>query len=499
MISEVVVEYGEYRGYDAVGLAALVAGGEVSAGELLEVAIGRAEQVGDRLNAIVRPMHEIARERAAGPLSGPFAGVPFLVKDLIQDYAGLPTGSGCRALQHTPAAAHSESVRRWLDAGLVVFGKTNTPEFGSKGVTEPEATGPARNPWDTGRTPGGSSGGSAAAVAAGVVPVAGANDGGGSIRIPAACCGLFGLKPGRGLVPAGPAAAEHLHGAATDGVVSRSVRDSAAMLDVLAGAPDPAGPYLPHRSAEPYAELARRAPGPLRIGFTTRSPLGTEVHPQALAAVADAAALLEDLGHRVEEADTGIDERGLALDFLAMWATETAATVDEVKRLTGAGDAGFELDTHVLAAAGRRMRAPAYYAAHQRWNLYNRQLAEFHAGYDLLLTPTLARPPVRVGELDTPPAVRALAGLLLPLGLLGLLSRTKAYESAVITNLAPVPFTQLANITGRPAASVPLYRTPDGLPLGVQFVAPLGGEGTLLALAAQLESARPWAHLEPAL
>ncbi|MEU5389327.1 amidase family protein, partial [Kitasatospora cineracea] len=224
---------------------------------------------------------------------------------------------------------------------------------------------------------------------------------------------------------------------------------------------------------------------------------GTEVHPQAVAAVADAAALLEELGHHVEEADTGIDERGLAMDFLAMWATETAATVDEVKRLTGSGNAGFELDTHVLAAAGRRLRAPAYYAAHQRWNRYNRQLAAFHTRHDLLLTPTLAQPPVRIGELDTPPAVRALARLLLPLGLLGLLSRTKAYEDAVIANLAPVPFTQLANITGRPAASVPLHRTPDGLPLGVQFVAPLGGEGTLLALAAQLESARPWAHLEP--
>ncbi|MBP3081006.1 amidase [Streptomyces sp. 604F] len=492
------MEYAEYRAHDAVGLAALVAGGEVSAAELLEVAVARAEAVDGKLNAIVRPMYDLARDRTRTPLTGPFAGVPFLIKDLSQDYAGLPTGSGSRSLAHLSAERHSAVVERWLEAGLVIFGKTNTPEFGAKGITEPEVNGPTRNPWDLSRTPGGSSGGSAAAVAAGVVPMAGANDGGGSIRIPAACCGLFGLKPGRGLVPAGPATAEDLHGAATNGAVSRTVRDSAALLDVLTARPDPGGPYLAARPELPYAELARR-PRPLRIGFTTRSPMGTEVDPHAVAAVDETVGLLARLGHQVEPAEPDIDHRQLALDFLAMWTTQLAQTVDEIRRTTGAGPGDFELDTHLLAAAGRSLPAPRYFAAHQRWNTYSRQLAAFHDRYDLLLTPTLARPPVRIGELDTPAPVRTLARGLMKAGLLGTLAGTKAWERAVIANLAATPYTQLANITGRPATSVPTYRTPEGLPLGTQFVGPLGGEGTLLALAAQIEAEQPWAHREPAL
>ncbi|MFK4212972.1 amidase [Streptomyces sp. NPDC030920] len=493
-----MMHYAEYRAQDAVGLAESVARGEVSPDELLDVAIARAEAVDGALNAIVRPMHELARERAKKPLTGPFAGVPFLIKDLSQDYAGLPTGSGSRSLRHRPAERHSEVVDRWLDSGLVIFGKTNTPEFGAKGITEPEANGPTRNPWDLTRTPGGSSGGAAAAVAAGIVPVAGASDGGGSIRIPAACCGLFGLKPGRGLVPAGPSVAEHLHGAATEGVISRSVRDSAAMLDVLTSRPDAAGPYLHARPELPYTELARRS-RTLRIGFSTRSPIDTEVDPQAVAAVEDAAVLLRHLGHDVEPAEPEIDQRQLALDFLAMWTTQLAHTVDGIRRSTGAGPEDFELDTHLLAAAGRKLKAPAYYAAHDRWNTYSRQLASFHSRYDLLLTPTLARPAVRIGELDTPRPVRAVARTLMRVGLLGALAGTRAWESAVIANLAATPYTQLANITGRPAMSVPTYRTSEGLPLGVQFVGPLGGEGTLLALAARIEAERPWAHLEPSL
>ncbi|MQY02808.1 amidase [Actinomadura macrotermitis] len=493
------MEYHEYRRFDAVGLAGLVARGEVSPAELLEAAIARAERVNGRLNAIVRPMYDIARERAAGPLPGPLAGVPFLIKDLMQDYAGLPTGSGSRSLREHAAPAHSAVVRRWLDAGLVVFGKTNTPEFGTKAVTEPAVSGPTRNPWDPRHTPGGSSGGSAAAVAAGIVPVAGANDGGGSIRIPAACCGLFGLKPGRGLVPCGPNFAEYFHGAATDGVVSRTVRDTAAMLDVLTAVPDKGGPYLPARPAESYLDLAGRAPGRLRIGFTTRSPIDTKVHPEAVAAVEHAAGLLGKLGHDVEAAEPDIDGRLLAGDFLAMWGAEAAATIAEVQRMTGAGDEGFELDTRLLAAAGRALRAPGYIAAHSRWNLYSRALADFHDRYDLLLTPSLAGPPVRIGALDTPALLRLLGSVTLRLKLTGPLSKTRLWNDTLIANLAPVPFTQLANITGRPAMSVPLHRTPQGLPLGVQFVGGLGGEPTLLALAAQLEAEQPWADDEPPL
>lgn len=493
------MDYSEYRRFDAVGLADLVARKEVAPSELLETAISRAEQVDGNLNAIVRPMYDLARERASGALAGPFAGVPFLIKDLGQDYAGLPTSGGSRSLRGHVAAGHSVVVQRWLDAGLVVFGKTNTPEFGTKSVTEPEAWGPTRNPWDTTRTPGGSSGGSAAAIAAGIVPVAGASDGGGSIRIPAACCGLFGLKPGRGLVPAGPLHAEGFHGAATDGVISRTVRDSAAMLDVLTSGSDPGGPFPAYRPGTPYAEAARREPGRLRIGFTTVSPIGTPVAPEAVAAVEDAVRLLTDLGHTVEEAGPDLDGRALADDFLLMWGCRAAATIAEIRRTTGARAADFELDTRLLAGAARGVSVPAYLTAHDRWNAHARSLAAFHEQYDLLLTPTLAGPPVAIGELDTPRALRVLGEAMLRLRLAGPVAKTRLWRDQVVANLAPVPFTQLANITGRPAMSVPLYRTSSGLPLGVQFVGPLAGEAALLALATQLEAARPWAAAEPVL
>ncbi|MEU8137527.1 amidase [Streptodolium elevatio] len=490
------MEYDEYRKHDAIGLAGLVASGEVKPAELLETAISRAEEVDPRLNAIVRPMHDIARERAKSTLSGAFAGVPFLIKDLMQDYAGLPTGSGSRSLARQPMPQHAEVVRRWLDAGLVVFGKTNTPEFGAKGITEPQVDGPTRNPWNTAHTPGGSSGGSAAAVAAGIVPAAGGNDGGGSIRIPAACCGLFGLKPSRGLVPSGPSYAEVLHGAAVHGVLTRSVRDSALMLDVIAGH-DPAGPYMPGASDGPYLELARREPGRLRIGYATVSPIGTDVSPEAVAAVEDAVALLRELGHEVEEATTGVDERQLARDFLTMWFASMAAEVDHVRQATGCGEDQFELDTRIMAAVGRATNAPTYIASHNRWNEHSHRLAVFHETYDLLLTPTLAHPPARVGQLATPAWMAAASRLLLAVRGAGLLAKTDLVDRVADENLRWTPYTQLANITGRPAMSVPTYWTKGGLPLGVQFVGGLGTEGLLLSLATQLEEARPWFDRRP--
>ncbi|WP_460443968.1 amidase, partial [Amycolatopsis cihanbeyliensis] len=321
---------------------------------------------------------------------------------------------------------------------------------------------------------------------------AGANDGGGSVRIPAACCGLFGLKPGRGLVPAGPGAAEHLHGAGTNGVVSRSVRDSAVLLDVLTADPDPGGPFLPARPELPYAEAARRDPGRLRIGWTAGSPVGAEVHPEAVAAVTDAAELLAGLGHEVEPAEVGLDGRALCRDFLTMWFAKLARQVAVTRRETGAGPDGFELDTRLLAAAGRAERAVDYLEAHERWNDYNRALAAFHERYDLLLTPTLAHPPARIGELELPAWMRAAGAAMLRMGLAGRLMSSRAADGVVLGNLARTPYTQLANITGRPAMSVPTYRTPGGLPLGVQLVGGLGSEGTLLALATRIEAERPW-------
>jgi amidase len=491
------VEYSEYRGFDAVALAGLIRDGQVSPAELLDVAIARADKVNDAINAITRRMYESARERANQPLSGPLAGVPFLLKDLHQDWEGTISTGGSRALREVSATETAEVVRRWLAAGLVVFGRTNTPEFGAKPITEPEANGAARNPWDLDRTPGGSSGGAAAAVAAGIVPVAGASDGGGSIRIPAACCGLFGLKAGRGLVPAGPGAAEHFHGAAVDGVLSRSVRDSAVALDTLVG-PDPFAPYTPGAPERSFAEEVGRDPGILRIGFSSESALG-DPHPHAVDALHDAAELLESLGHHVEPVDSPVDMGELSVDFLRAWSVKLAAAIDEVVRATGARPTAFELDSRLLAAAGRSVSGPAYVAVLDRWHHHTRRLADFHRDYDLLLTPGLAGPPTRIGELDTPPMLRAVGRLALTLRLGGLMRRSGMIDQVARDHLKHVPYTQLANITGRPAMSVPLHWTPDRLPLGVQFVAPPAGEGLLFRLAGQLEQARPWADRQPPL
>lgn len=489
------MEHLDYRKHDAVSLAQLVRDGEITPAELLDAALDRAHAVNGKLNAITRYFTEIARERANGELSGPLAGVPFLLKDLGQEWAGTVSSAGSRALRNVTSAETAEVVQRWLDAGLVVFGRTNSPEFGIKPVTEPEAFGPTRNPWDLSRSPGGSSGGSAAAVAAGIVPVAAASDGGGSIRIPASWCGLFGLKPGRGLVPSGPLVSEQFHGAAVDGVISRTVRDSAAALDCLVG-PDPTAPY--HRAApeRSFSAEVGREPGRLRIGFSADSAFG-EPHPEARAGLSATAELLESLGHHVESVACPVDTAELAADFLRAWMVKTAANLEEVRRTTGAPPESFEVDTRLLAAVGRHVSGPEYVSVLDRWHEHTRRLAEFHSRYDLLLTPTTATPPPRVGQLGVAAPVRAAGKAALTLRLSALLHWTGVVEQQARNNLKYVPYTQLANLTGRPAMTVPLHWTGDGLPIGMQFVAPLGGEGMLFRLAAQLEQARPWSDRYP--
>ncbi|GAB2684187.1 amidase [Saccharopolyspora gloriosae] len=489
------MEYAEYRRHDGAGLAELIGAGEVSAGEVLDAALARAERVNPRLNAITQRLDDRARERVRDTPAGPLGGVPFLLKDLNQEIAGLPTSGGSRSLRGVAATGTAEVVRRWEDAGLVVFGRTNTPEFGAKPITEPVAFGPARNPWALDRTPGGSSGGAAAAVAAGIVPLAAASDGGGSIRIPAACCGVFGLKAGRGLVPAGPQRAEGFHGAAVDGVVSRSVRDSAIALDSLVG-PDPMAPYAAAAPERPFADEVLREPGKLRIGFSAASALG-DPDPAAVAAMRSAAELLTELGHEVEEVPSPVDLAALTVDFLRAWSVKLAHALGEAQRFTGARPGEFELDTRLLAAVGRSISGPDYVSVLESWHAHSARLAEFHRHHDLLLTPSLAGPPVRVGELATPAPLHVLGRIVLAVRGGGLLRRTGVVDRIARSNMRHVPYTQLANITGRPAMSVPLHRTADGLPLGVQFVAPLSGEGALFRLAAQLEQAAPWAQHEP--
>ncbi|AWH92049.1 amidase [Dietzia lutea] len=491
------MRFDEYRNHDALGLAALVRGGEVTPGELLDAATQRADLVAPQLNAIVRRMDDQARARAAEELTGPFAGVPFLLKDLGQDHRGVPTSGGSRSLAEVPATEHATVVQRWLDAGVVVFGKTNTPEFGAKAVTEPALFGPSRNPWDTRRSPGGSSGGSAAAVAAGIVPVAGASDGGGSIRIPAACCGLVGLKPGRGLVPMGPVRGEAMHGAATNGVVSRTVRDTAAMLDVLAGG-EPGGPYVPSVPPETFHSQVGADPGRLRIGLCTASSINASPHPEALASVDSAGRALEELGHHVEILEAQpVDDLALARDFLTSWFAYLAWTVESTRRRTGCRDRDFETDTRIVAALGRSQSSVDYLAAVMRRDDYARELTAFFSDYDLLMTPGLADLPPLVGALDTPPWAARSAEALLATRTAPLLRHSGFAESIINDNLSWVPYTQLANLTGRPAMSLPLHWTPEGLPMGVQFVAPLGGESRLLRIAGQLEQVLPWADRQP--
>jgi amidase len=482
----------EYPRHDALGLAALVRKGEVRAIELVEAAIARIEQVNGKINAVVQKRYEHARAVAEGPLpEGAFTGVPFLLKDLLVTEAGVPTSHGSRFFRDAVVDHDSELVVRQKRAGLVSLGKTNASELGILPVTEPVLWGPTRNPWALDRTSGGSSGGSAAAVAAGFAPMAHASDGGGSIRIPASCCGLFGLKPTRGRNPFGPDYGEGWHGMVQEHCISRSVRDSAALLDATAG-PDLGAPYAAAPPPRPFAEEVGREPGRLRIAFTARSLLGRDVHPDCVAAVEKAAKLCESLGHIVEEAAPPIDRAEVTHAYLVLTSAETAAGIDGGARLLGRDldPSQFEAGTWFFAQAGRAHTAAELAAAVHVIHAQGRSVARWFEHYDVLLTPTLAQPPLPIGALDPRPLERAALSTLryfpsrkaLRLALEQLAER--AFEFAA--------FTPLANLTGQPAMSVPLHWTAAGLPIGTQFVARMGEEGLLLRLAAQLEKAQPW-------
>ena len=484
----------QYLSSDATTLAGLVAAKEVTASELLALARERSDAVNPVINAVVMPLTRVADARAADPgLTGPFAGVPFLVKDLAQEYAGFPTSSGSRALAHDVATEHALVTRRFLEAGLVVMGKTNTPEFGAKGITEPALWGVARNPWDVTRTPGGSSGGSGAAVAAGIVPAAGANDGGGSIRIPAACNGLVGLKTSRGIGPYGPQTGELMFGMVTQGVVSRTVRDSAALLDAII-APDAGAAYEGALPPVPFAEAILRAPGTLRVGYSAASAITANPDREAVLAVEAAASVLAELGHEVEEVSPPHDDEALARDFLTIWFAQLYAQVVDAKKRFGAPDSLFEADTLAAAELGRAAGIRPLIEAVTAINTHTRALARFHETHDIFLTPTLAQPPLAVGALDSSRSLQRAARVVSRTRTGKLLSASGALDQIIADNLSWVPYTQLANLTGRPAISVPLHWTNAGLPLGVQLVGRLGADGLLLQVAAQLEQAQPWFH-----
>ena len=469
---------------DATEQARMVRDGEVSPSELLEEAVARLEALNPQLNAVIHPLIDEARQTAAGDLpDGPFRGVPFLVKDLSCYMKGAPVHEGMRALRDAGYVADHDMVltERLRRAGLVIFGRTNAPELGILPTTEPVAYGPTHNPWKLERSPGGSSGGSAAAVAAGIVAAAHANDGGGSIRIPASHCGLVGLKPSRGRVTLAPDFGDVLLGLTCELALTRSVRDTAAILDAIQG-PAPGDPYAAPPPARPYVEEVGADPGRLRIGLMTTTPGGQfQTHQECVTAAEAAATVLGELGHHVEPSYPGdLDDPTYIENFLVRWTSG----VDWNLRYWGAaigrelGPDDVEPCTWALAEQGRAYTGGALLRAHEQAQAGARRVASWWAddGFDLLLTPTCAEPPPLLGEHDAPPD-----NPLMPI--------VRATPFAI--------FTAGFNTTGQPAISLPLHHTPDGLPIGIQLVAEYGREDLLLRVAAQLEEARPWADRTP--
>ena len=463
---------------DASAQAELVRRKEVTAIELVEAAIDRIERLNPQVNAVVLRTYERAREAAAGPVGdGPLAGVPYLLKDLVVEEAGVPLREGSAFLSEYVPAVDSELVRRLKRAGLIILGRTNTPELGLGPTTEPRLYGPARNPWDPTRTAGGSSGGSGAAVASRMVPAAHGNDAGGSIRIPASCCGVFGLKPTRARVPAGPHYGELLGGLAVEHALTRSARDSAALLDAAAG-PDPGDPYWAPPPTRPFRNEVGAPPGRLRIAFSARAPLGPAMHPDCIAAVHDAARLCETLGHEVVEAVPAVDAEPFWRAFTIVISAGFTWAIDDWSRRTGRAVAPehFEPFVWALAGRGREFSSAAYLLAQQDMHRASRGVARFFADHDVWLTPTLGAPPV-------------------PLGTLVYTGGDPFEMRRRIAEFCP--FTWIANATGQPAMSVPLHWNREGLPIGTQWMARLGDEATLLRLATQLEVARPWTRRPP--
>ena len=487
--------FAEYDDYDALGLAELVRNSEVSAAELLDEAIARCDRINPEINAVVHDMFEIARDTVKTKLpEGPFSGVPFLLKDLGQAWAGVPMRIGSRYYKDYVPDYDAEIVNRFRDAGLVTFGKTNTPELGLVGTTEPELFGATLNPWDLSRTAGGSSGGAGAAVAAGIVPMAGASDGGGSIRIPASCNGLVGLKPSRGRNPSGPIAGEGWYGQVQEGVLSRSVRDTAAALDATVGA-DVGTLNSAPLPARPFSEEVGRDAGPLRIGVCREALLSdAPLDAECVRGLDATVATLEDLGHSVQDAVPPIDKMTLATGFLLRVAACTGAEVatarKEIGRKPGADD--FELETRALANLGKCFTAVDLTLAHRVIEIEVRKIGRFMQDYDVLLTPTLATPPAPLGVFKARGADLVLAKVSsrVPLGPIAKFG--KALEQLANNNFRFVVSTPIANMTGEPAISLPLHWSADGLPVGMMFTAKIYEDDLLFRLAAQLETAMPW-------
>ena len=470
--------FSDYERYDGLGLAALVKARQVSSAELLAAAMERVEQRNPTINAVVNRMYDQAKAAiAAGLPAGPFTGVPYLLKDLGPFYAGTVTTFGSSCFRTFVPDHDSEMVVRLKEAGLVIFGKTLTPEFGLSTSSESRLFGATHNPWNLEYSAGGSSGGSAAAIAAGILPMAYGSDGGGSIRIPAACCGLFGLKPTRARTAVGPDLGEWWSGMAIAHAITRSVRDSAALLDATSGA-EIGDPYWAPPQKRPYLAEIGANPGRLRIAFTTKAWNGHAVDSECVAAVAGAAKLCESLGHHLEEASPAIDEQARRKAVRIIVTAETLALLQFAGLVLGRPVTPEDVETITWGTAeySRQFSATDYATAVDVLHRTGRVVGRFFSGYDILLTPTMCTPPHKLGVLS----------------MMG--TDSDAYYGALFGDIA---FTSPFNTTGNPAMSVPLHWSARGVPVGVQFVAPFGDEATLFRLAAQLEAAQPWATRRP--
>jgi amidase len=470
----------DYTAHDGLGLAELVARKEVTPDELAAAAFEAVAKVNPRINAVLHTIpKEAATEIRAGLPRGPFTGVPFLIKEIVLHAKGVRCEMGSKLAQGYVPDADTELMARFRRAGLVLAGTTQTPEFGYNPTTETRAFGPVHNPWDLGRSPGGSSGGSGAAVAAGIVPVAHANDGGGSIRIPASCNGLVGLKPSRDRIPSGPDYGDLLCGLACEFALTRSVRDAAALLDAVAG-PDPGAPGHPVPPARPYRELIGTPPGRLRIAWTATPASGAKVDPECEKAVHETVRLLEGLGHTLIEDRPRYDWDAFLENVNVIWGAFGVASIGFAAAMTGRKPGPDNLEAVTLASYedGKRYSAIDLLNAMTHCNVVSRQVGAFFEKVDVLVTPTIARLPAPLGELN-----QNREGMTA-------MEWTRQIFSYV-------PFTPVFNVTGQPAISLPLHWSAGGLPVGVQIAGRFGDEATLLCLAAQLEQARPWAARRP--
>lgn len=463
---------------DATALAKLIQKKEIKAEELIEIFIERIEKINPKINAVVTPMYDEARKAVREPIpDGPFAGVPFLLKDLIASYQGVRLTFGTKNLKDAVADHDSELVLRYKKAGFITLGKTNTPELGLMPTTESRLLGPCRNPWNLNHTTGGSSGGSAAAVAVGLVPVAHGNDGGGSIRIPASCCGVFGLKPTRGRNPLGPDFGDIMNGLVAEHVITRSVRDSAAILDATMGH-DPGDPYFAPQPLRPFKKEVGKNPGRLRIAYTDQTLRGDAVDEDCQKSLKDAVQLCSDLGHALIETRPDLDTQLLGRSFNIIWASYCVSDIEDISLMIGKKPSpdDYEPVTWGLYEYGKTISGADYLSAVNNLQKISRQVARFFLDYDIFMTPTLGEPPVVLGTFDSP-ADDPLKGW------------RRAGRFA--------PFTLICNVTGHPAMSVPLYWNDEGLPIGTHFVGRFGDEATLFRLASQLEKARPWKRRRP--